>query len=114
MMSIPLASQLHSLDAITAILCVATFGLGWFMVNYLAFTSEVSAAKVSTVAGLLGGTGSLTGAGFMLLVGGSIERSGSFALAFLMAGAMPLVALGGIWLGARREPANAAAGPTAP
>ncbi len=101
MMSVPFASRLHSLDAITAIICLATFGLGWFMVNYLAFTSEVSAAKVSTVAGLLGGTGSLAGAGFMLLVGGSIERSGSFALAFLMAGAMPLVALVGIWLGAR-------------
>ncbi len=42
----------------------------------------------------------------MLLVGGSIERSGSFAIAFLMAGAMPLIALGGIWLSVRSGPVN--------
>ena len=71
------------------------------MVNYLAFTSEVSSTKVSNSAGLLGGIGSLAGAGFMLLVGGSVERSGSFAIAFLMAGAMPLIALGGLWFSTR-------------
>lgn len=101
MATVPLVSQLRGIDAITAVICVATFGLGWFMVNYLAFTSEVSATKVSTAAGLLGGTGSLAGAGFMLLVGGSIERSGGFAIAFLMAGVMPLIALGGIWFSTR-------------
>jgi hypothetical protein len=47
--------------------------------------------------GLLGGTGSLTGAAFMLVVGGTLERSGSFGIAFVLAGAMPLVALAGIW-----------------
>jgi MFS transporter, ACS family, hexuronate transporter len=107
MASSPAVSQFHNLDIITANLCLATFGLGWFMVNYLAFTSEVSAKTVSTAAGLLGGTGSLAGAGFMLLVGNVVEANQSFNLAFLMAGLMPLVALVGIcistWPGERRR-----------
>lgn len=97
MATVPLVAQLSDLDAITAVICLATFGLGWFMVNYLAFTGEVSATKTSTAAGILGGAGSLAGAGFMLLVGGSVDRSGSFTFAFGMAGVMPLVALAGIW-----------------
>jgi len=101
MAGIPLAGRLRDLNAITALICLATFGLGCFMVNYLAFTSEVSDKKVSTAAGLLGGAGSLAGALFMLLVGGTVESSGSFALAFVMAGVMPLVALGGVFIATR-------------
>ncbi|MGH9847368.1 MAG: MFS transporter [Blastocatellia bacterium] len=101
MAGIPLAGWLRDLNAITALICLATFGLGCFMVNYLAFTSEVSDKKVSTAAGLLGGAGSLAGALFMLLVGGTVESSGSFALAFVMAGVMPLVALGGVFIATR-------------
>ena len=105
MMVIPFVAQLRDVQVITALICVATFGLGWFQVNYLTFTSEVSAKRVSTAAGLLGGLGSLSGGAFMLLVGGTVERSGSFAIAFLLAGLMPLVSLVGIWLGTgqRRE-----------
>lgn len=106
MAAIPLVARLDNLNLITGVICLATFGLGCFMVNYLAFTSEVSATKVSTAAGLLGGTGSLTGAAFMLLVGGTIESSGSFALAFMMAGAMPLIALGGIYFATRDRAAK--------
>lgn len=101
MACVPLAVQLRDLNLITGVICLATFGLGCFIVNYLAFTSEVSATKVSTAAGLLGGTGSLAGAGFMLLVGGTIESSGSFSTAFVMAGAMPLIALAGIFFATR-------------
>jgi MFS transporter, ACS family, hexuronate transporter len=106
MMVIPFASQLRDVNWITAVICVATFGLGWFQVNYLTFTSEVSAKRVSTAAGLLGGLGSLSGGAFMLLVGGTVERSGSFNIAFLMAGFLPLVSLAGIWLGTRRGKAS--------
>jgi len=102
MMVIPFAARLRDVDSITAVICVATFGLGWFQVNYLTFTSEVSAKRVSTAAGLLGGLGSLSGGLFMLLAGGTVERSGSFNVAFLMAGLMPLVSLVGIWLGTRQ------------
>lgn len=95
MTTVPLAAMLTSINLITAIISLATFGLGCFMVNYLTFSSEVSTTKISTAVGLLGGTGSLAGAGFMLLVGGTIERSSSFGMAFLMVGVMPVIA----WLG---------------
>lgn len=97
MMSVPAISRLASVNGITAVICLATFGLGGFMVNYLSFASEVSPKRVATATGILGGAGSLAGASFMLLVGSSVERSGGFSSAFLMAGLMPLVALAGIW-----------------
>jgi MFS transporter, ACS family, hexuronate transporter len=98
----PLASLARDVNAITAIICAATLGLGWVQVNFLTFTSEVSAVKTSTATGLLGGAGAISGGLFMLLVGNVVERQGSFGAAFLMAGLMPLVALYGIWLGTRR------------
>jgi MFS transporter, ACS family, hexuronate transporter len=96
MMGIPFVSQVTSINAITTVICFATFGLGWFMVNYLAFTSEVSTKKVSTAAGLLGGTGSIAGAIFMIVVGETVFRSQSFSIAFLLAGLMPLISFIGI------------------
>ena len=102
MMSIPVVSKFRDINWITAVLCIATFGLGWFQVNYLTFTSEVSVKRASTATGLLGGAGSLAGAAFMLLVGGSVEQSGSFSIAFVMAGLMPLVSLAGIWISTRQ------------
>jgi MFS transporter, ACS family, hexuronate transporter len=105
MMVAPAAALLHDVSAITACICAATLGLGWTQVNFLTFTSEVSSARTSTATGLLGGAGALSGGFFMLLVGAVVERQGSFGLAFLMAGVMPLVTLGGVWLGtaARRR-----------
>lgn len=107
MMTVPVISQLRDIDHITAVICVAMFGLGWFMINALTFSAEVSTARVSTAVGLLGGLGSLAGAGFMLLVGATIQWTGGFATAFLMVGVMPLVALAGLWVGSR--PATAPA-----
>jgi ACS family hexuronate transporter-like MFS transporter len=97
MATVPAVAFLDDIDSITAVIGLATFGLGWTMVNYLTFTAEVSVAKVSTAAGILGGAGALAGAGFMLVVGNVVEQSGSFAIAFGLVGAMPIVALGGIW-----------------
>ncbi|MBE7539229.1 MAG: MFS transporter [Opitutaceae bacterium] len=102
MMTVPLVALARNIDVITGLISLATFGLGWFMGNYLTFSAEVSRKRTSTAVGLLGGIGSLAGAGFMLLVGGSIEQSGSFSIAFLMAGVMPAVSLTGIFLGTRR------------
>ena len=102
MMSIPLVSRLRDINYITAFLCVATFGLGWFQVNYLTFTSEVSIKRASTATGLLGGAGSLAGAAFMLFVGGTVEQSKSFSIAFIIAGLMPLVSLVGIFISTSR------------
>jgi ACS family hexuronate transporter-like MFS transporter len=106
MATIPLVAWLSSLNLVTAVICTATFGLGSFMVNYLACTSEVSARKVSTAAGLLGGTGSLAGAVFMWLVGDLVTRSGSFTIVFVLAGLMPLVALGGLWRATKLPPVS--------
>ncbi len=108
MMTVPLIALAKDLNLITGIISLATFGLGWFMGNYLTFSAEVSRKRTSTAVGLLGGIGSLAGAGFMLLVGGSIERSGSFSLAFLMAGLMPAISLVGIVLGTRPARARSA------
>ncbi len=101
MMTVPLIALARNLNLITGIISLATFGLGWFMGNYLTFSAEVSRKRTSTAVGLLGGIGSLAGAGFMLLVGGTIERSGSFSLAFLMAGLMPAISFIGILIGTR-------------
>jgi hypothetical protein len=102
MMVVPAVSRLNDMDVISALICLAMFGLGCCIVNYLAFTAEVSAQKVSTAAGILGGAGSLAGAGFMLLVGDSIDRFGGYAFAFALAGTMPLVSLAGMWFSAGR------------
>ena len=104
MASVPAVAFLNDLDVITAIIGLATFGLGWTMVNYLAFTGEVSVKKVSTAAGILGGAGALSGAGFMLVVGNLVEETGNFAIAFGLVGAMPLVALAGIWYASSSTP----------
>jgi len=99
MAAIPAVSQIHDLNVITGLICLATFGLGWFLVNYFSFLSEVAPARTSTVAGFSGGFGSLTGAFFVWLVGYSVDATGGFAAAFLMAGIMPLLALAGMWIG---------------
>jgi ACS family hexuronate transporter-like MFS transporter len=98
---VPIVTRLHDLNAITALISVAAFGSGCCVVNYLAFVAEVSSRRVSTAAGLLGGLGSLAGAGFMLLIGGVIEQSHSFRIVFIMTGVMPFAGLLGLWLSAR-------------
>ena len=103
MAAIPAVSHLRSVNHITAVICCATFGLGCFMVNYLAFTAEVSAKRVSTAAGILGGAGSLAGSLFMIVVGNTVTSSGGFAVTFLLAGLMPLVALAGIQIATSRQ-----------
>lgn len=106
MAGVPFVARLTNVDAITALLCLATFGHGCFIVNYLAFTSEVSVKKVSTAAGILGGAGSLAGAAFMLLVGELVEANRSFNTVFALAGVMPLAALAGMWFSTKKETAT--------
>jgi ACS family hexuronate transporter-like MFS transporter len=110
MSAIPIVTQLQDLNAITAFLCAATFGSGCCIVNYLAFVSELSSKRISTSAGLLGGLGSLAGAGFMLLIGGTIEHNHSFRVAFFITGVMPFAGFAGLWLSTRRPGRNLAAG----
>jgi MFS transporter, ACS family, hexuronate transporter len=107
---VPLVTGLHDLNAITAFIAVAAFGSGCCIVIYLAFVAEVSSTRVSTAAGLLGGLGSLAGGGFMLLIGGVIEKSHSFQTVFFMAGVLPFAGFLGLWLSAGRPKAGALAG----
>lgn len=96
MFSIVGVLALDGLTAITAIISVATFGLGLFMPNYLAFASEVSLRRVSTVSGFLGAAGALTGAFFMWLVGW-LADVGGFATPLVFVGVLPLISLLGIY-----------------
>jgi ACS family hexuronate transporter-like MFS transporter len=110
---VPLVTQTHNLDVITALISVAAFGSGCTVVNYLAFVAEVSSKRISTAAGLLGGLGSLAGGGFMLLIGGAIEQSHSFRTVFFMTGVMPFVGFLGLWLSVRKSKAAPIAGSAA-
>lgn len=96
-------AALRSAAVVTAIIATGALGVGWFMSNYLSFAEEVSHERVSTVSGLLGSAGSVSGAIFMWLVGVLAQRTGGFTLPFLLLGAMPLVALAGILLGPRHR-----------
>jgi ACS family hexuronate transporter-like MFS transporter len=94
--------------AVAGTIAAGALGVGWFLSNYLSFAEEVSHERVSTVSGLLGAAGSVSGAIFMWLVGALAERTGGFTIPFLLLGSMPLVAFAGILLGAaRRRPARA-------
>ncbi|MBL9218927.1 MAG: MFS transporter [Opitutaceae bacterium] len=97
---IPLVASSGNIDTITTLICVSMFGLGCFIVNYLSFVTEVSATRVALVAGLLGGIGSLLGAGFMLVVGSNVQSTRSFDFTFLIAGVMPVLAFAGLYLSA--------------
>jgi len=91
--------------AMTAIIASGALGVGWFLSNYLSFAEEVSHDRVSTVSGLLGSAGSVSGAIFMGLVGFLAQHTGGFTVPFLLLGTMPLVAFAGILLSAPRRAA---------
>lgn len=112
MAAVLLAPRLAEVTLVTAAIGTAMFGLGLVMANYLAFAIDVSHARVSTVYGLLGAAGSVSGAAFTQLVG-VLADAGGFALPVLMVGLMPVVTLAGIWncvrLISRRDRARAPA-----
>lgn len=89
---------LESFVLVTAMIALATLGVGWFMVNYLAFVEELAHDRVATTAGLLGAAGSLSGAAVMWLVGAMTQATGSFDAAFGLMAAMPIVAAIGIYI----------------
>jgi ACS family hexuronate transporter-like MFS transporter len=92
--AVPFASGLNQ---IVALLVVADFAIGVWIAMYLTLAQEVSPRSVSTAAGLLGGSGSLTGAMLMWLVGKLTQATGSFSLPFYGVGVMALIALAAGW-----------------
>lgn len=89
---------IHSAVILTCV-CLATFGVGWFMVNYLAFLQDISDEHVSTVAGWLGAAGCFSGAILMVVTGMISDMTGSYKSVFILMGLLPPLAYIGIWIG---------------
>lgn len=94
---------------VIAALVVVNFAIGIWITMYLTMAQEVSEAHVSTAAGLLGGSGSLSGAFAMWWVGKVTQRTGSFAapMAAVSIAAILAAAAGyRVGAGARQTPAS--------
>ncbi|MGH9627902.1 MAG: MFS transporter, partial [Bryobacteraceae bacterium] len=103
--AVPLAVRL---EAAVALLAIVNFGVGAWIAMYLTMAQEVSATRVSTAAGLLGGSGSLAGAFAMWAVGSVTEQTGSFLLPMLaVTVAGLLAAAAGLAVTRREEPLEA-------
>ncbi|MHB1561650.1 MAG: MFS transporter [Isosphaeraceae bacterium] len=79
--------------AAVILLAIIALGTTAFMVNYFAFTQEVSARHTGLVAGYLGALGNLGAAGFQPFAGWMHDRTGSHATVFAIIGLAPLLAL---------------------
>jgi MFS transporter, ACS family, aldohexuronate transporter len=80
MMSVSaLVPRIPGPQAAVAALMVVNFAVGIWIAMYLTMAQEVSAENVSAAAGLLGGSGSLSGALAMWAVGSVTQQTGSFA-----------------------------------
>jgi MFS transporter, ACS family, hexuronate transporter len=92
-----LAPLVRETSTAIALLVAANFGAGAWIAMYLTMAQEVSPTRVSTAAGLLGGSGSLAGAFAMWAVGRASQQSGSFLGPMLgVTAAAVLAALAGI------------------
>jgi len=91
-----LVPLLPTVDLTVLILVIVNFGVGVWIALYLTMAQEVSPARVSTAAGLLGGSGSLAGAAAMWAVGKVTQLTGSFAIPMIAVSvAILLAALAG-------------------
>jgi len=88
------------------LLAAVNFGAGMWIAMYLTLAQEVSAAHVSTAAGLLGGSGSLAGAVAMWGVGQVTTATGSFTGPFLAVGAAAVLAAAAGWTATRTASPN--------
>jgi len=84
------APLFSGIGATVTALIVVNFAIGVWLPVYLTLAQEVSPTHVSTAAGLLGGSGSLSGALAMWAVGRVSKLTGSFA------GPLAAVSLAGI------------------
>jgi len=92
-------SVVHHHASAVLILSVMAAGTAAFMANYFAFTQEVSPRHTGLVVGYLGGVGNLFVARFQPFAGLVKDRTGSFALIFLLVGLAPLVGLAALLWG---------------
>jgi MFS transporter, ACS family, hexuronate transporter len=85
---------IHDRGEVLALTCCVTFALGLWVSMYLTLAQEVDPDNVSTVAGLLGGSGAFAGAVAMWAVGRITTRTGSFAVP--LAGVTAAILIAGV------------------
>ncbi len=88
----------HGRGVVLALTCCVTYSLGLWVAMYLTLAQEVDLANVSTVAGLLGGSGALAGAVAMWAVGTVTARTGSFAAPLFGVTAAVVIAAAAGWV----------------
>ncbi len=86
---------------LTALVLLALMAAGTaaFMANFFAFAQEVSGRHTGLVVGYLGGLGNLFVARSQPVFGSIKDRTGSFALCFLLVGLLPLLGLAALYWG---------------
>lgn len=105
---------LADVNAAVATLVAVNFGAGAWIAMYLTMAQEVSPTRVSTAAGLLGGSGSLVGALAMWGVGRVTKETGSFLIPLVgVAVAAIIAAMAGLLVVRHQAAAQAAEPPLA-
>jgi ACS family hexuronate transporter-like MFS transporter len=74
------AARVADLSWAVVLICAMNFALGVWISLYLTIAQEVDPKRISTVAGVLGASGSLAGALVMWAIGFLTERTGSYSL----------------------------------
>ncbi|HEY6987334.1 MAG TPA: MFS transporter [Bryobacteraceae bacterium] len=80
LLSAAFAARIADLSWAVVLICAMNFALGVWISLYLTIAQEVDPKRISTVAGVLGASGSLAGALVMWAVGFVTERTGSYSL----------------------------------
>lgn len=104
----------QSVGQVAALMVIANFAIGIWIAMYLTLAQEVSPRHVSTAAGLLGGSGSLAGALAMWAVGRVTQETGSFAIPFLAASIMAVLAAVAGYAATRTTPEPFESAPQSP
>lgn len=80
LLSSAFAARVADLSWAVVLICAMNFALGVWISLYLTIAQEVDPKRISTVAGVLGASGSLAGALAMWAVGFVTQRTGSYSL----------------------------------
>lgn len=80
LLSAAFAARVADLSWAVILICAMNFALGVWISLYLTIAQEVDPQRISTIAGILGASGSLAGALVMWAVGHVTERTGSYSL----------------------------------
>jgi MFS transporter, ACS family, hexuronate transporter len=90
---VSLITQVGSAYAAVALLVMAAFGITSIVANYTACQQDFSFANVGIVAGILGMSCNVFSAVVNPLIGRYVDRTGSYALIFVMMAVLPVLSL---------------------